>query len=210
SVSITAPPNGSTVASTIPVTANASGNGGVVGVQFLLDNAPLGSEDTAAPYSVSWDTTKSTNGNHTLTARARDAAGNTNTSSPVTVTVSNAPPPPPPPGTQTPYYGTPFTMPGTFNAVDFDKGGEGVAYHDNTAGNQGGLYRLSEDVDIIQPSPGVYVVNNFETGEWLEYTISVTSAATYKIEALVRSEERRVGKESRVRWTQEDCKKENG
>ena len=46
------------------------------GVQFLLDGANLGTEDLASPYSVSWNTTTAANGNHTLTARARDAAGN--------------------------------------------------------------------------------------------------------------------------------------
>src|SRR5205823_12374297 len=72
--------------------ANASDNVGVAGVQFLLDGANLGAEDTAAPYSVAWDTTAATNSTHTLTARARDAAGNQTTSSVVTVTVSNTAP----------------------------------------------------------------------------------------------------------------------
>src|SRR5207247_6424677 len=49
----------------------------------------LGGEDASAPYLVSWDTTAASNGSHTLTARARDAAGNTTTSSPVTVTIFN-------------------------------------------------------------------------------------------------------------------------
>src|SRR5581483_2431394 len=92
-VSITSPSNGATISGTVTVTANASDNVGVAGVQFLLDGAALGAEDTAAPYSVAFDTTKVANGSHTLTARARDAAGNSATSSAVTVTVSNGPPP---------------------------------------------------------------------------------------------------------------------
>jgi hypothetical protein len=71
------------------VTANASDNVGVAGVQLRLDGQPLGSEAPAAPYSAIWDTTKSANGTHTLTAVARDNAGNTTTSAPVTVTVFN-------------------------------------------------------------------------------------------------------------------------
>src|SRR5207245_3317331 len=63
----------------------------VVGVQFKLDGANLGAEVTAAPYAISWNTTGATNGSHTLTAIARDAAGNTATSSAVSVTVDNAP-----------------------------------------------------------------------------------------------------------------------
>ena len=89
-VSVTAPANGSTVSGTVTVSANASDNTGVSGVQFLLDGTNLGAEDTTSPYAVSWNTTTATNGSHTLTARARDAAGNTTTSSSVTVTVSNA------------------------------------------------------------------------------------------------------------------------
>src|SRR5207245_1718799 len=88
-VGITSPSSGATVSGTTTVSASASDNVGVVGVQFLLDGAALGSEDTASPYSVSWNTTTATNGSHTLTATARDAAGNRTTSAAVTVTVSN-------------------------------------------------------------------------------------------------------------------------
>src|SRR5207248_3103821 len=73
----------------ISVSANASDNVGVVGVQFRLDGANLGAEDTAAPYSIPWNTTTAGNASHTLTAVARDAAGNTTTAASVTVTVSN-------------------------------------------------------------------------------------------------------------------------
>ena len=86
---ITAPAAGN-VSLTINVTANASDNIGVVGVQFLLDGVNLGVEDVAAPYSVSWNTFTTANGSHTLTARARDAAGNIGTSSPVIVNVNNS------------------------------------------------------------------------------------------------------------------------
>jgi glucose/arabinose dehydrogenase/chitodextrinase len=93
-VSLTTPTAGSTVSGTLTVSANASDNVGVVGVRFILDGVDIASEDTTAPYGVSWATTTATNGTHTLTARARDAAGNATTSSPVTVTVSNTTPPP--------------------------------------------------------------------------------------------------------------------
>ena len=78
-----------TFSGTVTVTATASDNVGVAGVQFLLDGALLGAEDTTTPYSVSWDTTTATNASHTLLARARDAAGNFTNSAPLTVTVSN-------------------------------------------------------------------------------------------------------------------------
>jgi hypothetical protein len=88
--SITAPASGASVNGTISVTASASDNIGVSGVQFRLDGANLGSEDTASPYTISWNTTTATNGSHTLSAVARDAAGNTGVSTGISVTVNNA------------------------------------------------------------------------------------------------------------------------
>jgi glucose/arabinose dehydrogenase len=86
-VQITNPANGTTVNGAVAVNATASDNVGIAGVQFKLDSVNLGSEDATAPYSVTWDTTTATSGNHTLTAVARDTSGNLTTSSPVTVTV---------------------------------------------------------------------------------------------------------------------------
>jgi Bacterial Ig domain len=87
-VSLTAPTDGTTVSGTINVTASASDNVGVAGVQFLLDGNPIGTEVTKAPYSISWDTSK-LDGVHRLTARARDAANNFGPSAPANVTVDN-------------------------------------------------------------------------------------------------------------------------
>jgi Galactose oxidase-like, Early set domain/Bacterial Ig domain/Kelch motif len=86
-VAITAPVANATVDSTITVAASASDNVDVVGVQFFLDGESLGSEVPDPPYSTLWDTTTSVPGSHTLTAIARDVAGNTTTSTPVSVTV---------------------------------------------------------------------------------------------------------------------------
>jgi hypothetical protein len=88
-VSITAPLAAATVSGTITVSATAADNVGVAGVQFQLDGVSLGAEVTVAPYTVSWATTTAANGAHTLTAVARDAAGNRTTSAPVGVTVTN-------------------------------------------------------------------------------------------------------------------------
>ncbi len=76
----------------INVTASASDNIGITGVQFLLDGVNLGTEDMAAPYTVSWNTTTVTDGSHILPAIARDGAGNTATSAGIIVNVLNNPP----------------------------------------------------------------------------------------------------------------------
>jgi Bacterial Ig domain/PASTA domain len=89
-VSLSAPASGATVSGTISITATASDNVAVAGVQFRLDGGDLGSEDTLSPYTISWNTTTAANGTHTLTAIARDAAGNLATSGSVSVTVANA------------------------------------------------------------------------------------------------------------------------
>ena len=51
---------------------------------------------TSAPYTLSWNTVPVANGTHTLTAIARDTAGNAKTSSVVNVTVNNVPDTTPP------------------------------------------------------------------------------------------------------------------
>ncbi len=88
-VSLTAPATNATVSGTVSLTASASDNVGVTSVSFYVDGSLL-STDTSSPYIVSWDTTSASNGSHTLTAKAYDAANNVGTSASVTITVSNA------------------------------------------------------------------------------------------------------------------------
>src|SRR5207247_6203721 len=88
-VAMTGPANGATVSGSVTVSASASDNVGVAGVQFKVDGANLGAEDTISPYSTAWNTTTATNGTHALTAVARDAAGKTTTAAAQSVTVSD-------------------------------------------------------------------------------------------------------------------------
>jgi subtilisin family serine protease len=87
-------PLGGTVSGTISVTADGSDpspGSGIASMEFLVDGNVIGTA-TTAPYSTTWNTATTSNGTHTIGARARDSAGNTATSAPVTVTVSNAAP----------------------------------------------------------------------------------------------------------------------
>jgi glucose/arabinose dehydrogenase len=88
-VSVTTSPSG-TVSGIVTIAANASDNVGVVGVQFKINGTNTGAEDTLSPFSITWDTSALSAGTYTITAVARDAAGNTTTSSGVTVTVAAA------------------------------------------------------------------------------------------------------------------------
>ena len=89
--------------------------------------------------------------------------------------------------TQSPYNGTPRTIPGIIEAEDFDEGGEGVAYHDVTPANEG-WYRTSESVDIKSYYCGydnsVTSVGWFKNGEWMEYTVDV-EPGTYNVSVRV-------------------------
>jgi hypothetical protein len=96
-VTLTAPGAGAVVSGTsvtAAATATDPNNGSVTRVQFLLDGAALGAPDTTAPYAVVWDSTQFSNGNHTLSAQAVDAAGNVGASAMVTAIVSNQAPGP--------------------------------------------------------------------------------------------------------------------
>ncbi len=89
-VLLTAPANNSTISGTMTITAAASDNVAVASVQFMLDGNPIGALDTSAPWSMTYDTRQLTNGQYTLSAVAKDAAGNSATSSTVTITVNNS------------------------------------------------------------------------------------------------------------------------
>jgi endoglucanase len=79
----------------------------------------------------------------------------------------------------------------TINAVDFDMGSQRVAYYDkdtaryqytpgvNTVGNRGGAYR-NDGVDIARDANGFHVFN-IENGEWLQYTVDVQEAGSYRL-----------------------------
>lgn len=79
-------------AGTITLSASASDDVGVSKVEFYIDGTLVGTS-TSAPYSMAFDSTTLTNGSHTLTAKAYDAANNIGTSSAVAFTVDNSAPP---------------------------------------------------------------------------------------------------------------------
>ncbi|MFN2432766.1 MAG: sulfatase-like hydrolase/transferase [Gemmatimonadota bacterium] len=89
---------------------------------------------------------------------------------------------------QSPYLGAPFAVPGTIQVEDFDEGGEGVAFHDLDATNNGGAYRATAvDVGTTPDEGGGFLVGWTKAGEWLEYTVEVESAGTHLVELRVAS-----------------------
>jgi chitodextrinase len=83
-VTVTAPPNGTTVSGTVPITTTTSDNIGVTKIEYYIDGTLKGSGTT-----FSWDSTAVLNGAHSITVKAYDAAGNIGSDT-VSVTVGNA------------------------------------------------------------------------------------------------------------------------
>lgn len=84
---------------------------------------------------------------------------------------------------QAPFGGTVRTLPGTIKAVDFDEGGEMISYHDNTAGCDGSCGYRKADVDRYEK-----LVYRITSGEWMEYTVDVTTTGVYAMSFKIASE----------------------
>jgi hypothetical protein len=78
----------------------------------------------------------------------------------------------------------PLPIPGTVEGEAYESGGEGVGYHDITAGNLGDGACRSDDVDLKAGGSGC-IVGWFDRGEWLAYSVNVQSAGRYLLEARV-------------------------
>jgi|GEM_PF-34711 len=85
---------------------------------------------------------------------------------------------------QLPESGNGFRLPATIEAESFDRGGEGVAYSDSTAQNDGGALRPAEGVDVYATggTPS-HVVGDAFDGEWMEYTIYAPETDSYELAA---------------------------
>ena len=75
-------------------------------------------------------------------------------------------------------------VPYTLQFIDFDFGGEGVAYHDNDGGNNGGNNYRSNNGDPLGGGVdigGDLAVGWTGAGEWLMYTVIVYDAGDYNL-----------------------------
>jgi hypothetical protein len=144
----------------------------------------------ATPVTTTPAATPTTNVTPTTTVTVTQTTNATPTIPPTPVTTlttvvpttSTTAPTPTPTVTAAPPYqlGLAHQIPSRIEAEDFDLGGEGVAYHDTTAGNDGGQYRTSEGVDIeYNPTEQNYNIGWVFPGEWTRYTVNVTAAGTY-------------------------------
>lgn len=88
-VSVTSPVDGALLSGAVTLSAAATDNVGVYGVRFLVDGVEVGTEATTSPYTLLWNSNLIGDGTHTLTAVARDSAGNVAGSAPVIIIIKN-------------------------------------------------------------------------------------------------------------------------
>jgi len=174
-VSISTPQNNASFVApaTIPVDVEISEGVDIEHINFYIDDetTPF-HEEWAAPYAFDWEDVPA--GTYKLKAIAYDSEGNTDEDV-ITVKV-NIP--------QGSYDGTPSSIPGTIQFENYDVGGNGFAYFDDSDGNIGGAdYRMDEDVDIEECSDvgAGYNIGFATAAEWLEYTVTVASAGKYDL-----------------------------
>ncbi|MCQ2203562.1 MAG: endo-1,4-beta-xylanase [Bacteroidales bacterium] len=131
---------------------------------------------TAAPFEMKY--TPSVDGVLDITAVATDADGKVSVVAEKNVVVNKKREP----------FKSVITVPGTIEVENFDKGGEGLTFHDSDSNDEGnaGFRNDNEGVDIVKCTGG-YALGYTATGEWLEYTINVTVAAEYNYETVVAS-----------------------
>jgi tetratricopeptide (TPR) repeat protein len=92
---------------------------------------------------------------------------------------------PPRPTAPTPFSDQMAKVPGMIQAEQFDKGGEGIAYHDTTHQNfgVGDRYRMeSVDIDECSDAGKGFNIGGIVAGEWLAYSVDVREAATYDLD----------------------------
>lgn len=140
-------------------------------IEFLNGSTVIGAV-TTQPFK--WTATELPAGKHNFYARIY-VGEQYNTSNSVPVTV----------GSQLPFNGTAWTIPGTIEAAKYDifEGGNGqnVTYMDVSLNNEGD-FRTSEYVDASIVQGEGATVGWISAGEWLEYTIDVAQSGNYSMD----------------------------
>ena len=175
-VKATSEPSPATINENTTIKVDAtSPNGDIKEVRLYLDNV-LAASITQAPFEYTYKPTQKGTFNYTI--EAVDAQGKSSDLVAFALKVNNK---------RTAYKGV-ISIPGVFEAEDFDKGGEGFTFHDSDSNREGDKnYRSdSEGVDFVVGNGGT-AIGYTATNEWLEYSIDVKEAGGYSYAATVSS-----------------------
>ena len=160
--------------STITVNAKST-KSTIANVKFYANGLLVGTV-TEVPYTL--DFLPEEKGTYTITAIATDAEGKERLSAVKTLKVS---------GKRLPYKSV-IAIPGVIEAENFDKGGEGMTFHDSDDNREGDVnYRTDgEGVDFVKGNGGT-AIGYTAANEWLEYSVNVTEPGEYECTATVSS-----------------------
>ena len=177
SVAITVPAKDTVVAnpSDVLARANVSDPSAINDLKFFVNGVQSGKTLTAPPFTTTLNIR--TAGVYTVTAEITDKNNNKVVSSGKIIRTAIA---------QVGYNYQSHTIPGTIQSEEFDLGGNGFAYLDNTPGSSVTPlvnYRTDEDVDIenCTDAGGGYNIGYATAGEWLEYSVKVAKTGKYNL-----------------------------
>lgn len=157
---------------TIDLGANASDVDGTIDYVNFKINDGFYSQDNSEPYFATFTPTEA--GTYKIAAEAFDNDGATSEQY-VTITVVE-------PEVKEPYLGQRTLIPGTLEAENYDKGGQGVSYNDADPENRAeGNFRATDGVDAGSGNDGL-VIGYTAAGEWLEYMVDIEESGSYDLE----------------------------
>ena len=176
-VAIVADPAPATIGEQTTIAVDASSETSTIAKVNVYVGDVLLKSITSAPFEAQYKPTAK--GTYKVTAEAVDADGKTSKLASYNLKVNNK---------RTPYKSN-VTIPGIVEAENFDKGGEGLTFHDSDSNDEAkSNYRSdNEGVDIKKASNGGYVLGWTSLDEWYEYTVDVKQAGKYSCDAVVSS-----------------------
>ena len=175
-VSITADPAPATVSEQTTIAVNASSTTSTIAKVNVYVNDVLLKSIKSAPFETQYKPTAK--GTYKVTAEAVDADGKISKLVNYNLTVNNK---------RSAYKSV--TIPGIVEAENFDRGGEGLTFHDSDSNDEAksGYRSDNEGVDIKKASNGGYVLGWTSQNEWYEYTVDVKQEGQYTCDAVVSS-----------------------
>ena len=174
-IALTADPSPATVNTNTTLKVDATSETSTIASVKIYVDRVLSKSLTAAPFETTYKPTAK--GTVNLMAIATDAEGRQSKMAFCTLSVNNA---------RIPYKTV--NLPGTIEAENFDKGGEGFTFHDSDSQDEGKAnYRSdNEGVDIVTGNGG-YAIGYTAANEWLEYTVNIVEPGEYTYEATASS-----------------------
>lgn len=175
-VAIAADPAPATVSENTTIAVDASSATSTIAKVNIYVNDVLLKAVETAPFEAQYK--PKAKGTYNVTAEAVDADGKVSKLVSYKLTVNN----------KRSAFKSNVTIPGIVEAENFDRGGEGLSFHDSDSNDEAkSNYRSDNEGVDIKKSNGGYVLGWTAQNEWYEYTVEITQAGKYTCDAVVSS-----------------------